>query len=52
MKQPLQKLNFMGVVEQFESLVQLINTSKPLQLVCSKYKQFHLACLFGGLIEH
>ena len=26
----------MGVDEQFESLVQLRNTSKPLQLVCSK----------------
>jgi hypothetical protein len=27
----------MGAEEWFESLVQLINTSKPTKLVCSKY---------------
>jgi hypothetical protein len=41
----------MGGDEQFESLVQLINTSKPIKLVCSKYKQIYTACLFGGLIR-
>jgi len=42
--QQAQKLNFMGGDEQLESLVQLRNNSKPLKLVCSKYKQFHSAC--------
>ncbi len=41
----------MGTDEQFESLVQLINTSKPTKLVCSEYKQINLACLFGALIR-
>jgi hypothetical protein len=41
----------MGVDEQFGSLVQLRNTSKPLQLVCSKYKQIYAACFFSGLIR-
>lgn len=27
----------MGADKQFESLVQLINTSKPIKWVCSKY---------------
>jgi len=37
----------MGVDEQFESLVQLINTSKPFKLVCKKYKQIYAACFRG-----
>ncbi|RZT96271.1 hypothetical protein EV201_0907 [Ancylomarina subtilis] len=40
----------MGVDEQFESLVQLINTSKPIKLVCSKYKQIYAAYFFNGLL--
>jgi 4-hydroxybenzoate polyprenyltransferase len=35
----------MGVDEQFESLVQLINTSKPIKWVCIKYKFIWLAFL-------
>jgi hypothetical protein len=41
----------MGADESFESLVQLTNTSKPIKLVCSKYKQFYSACLLGGSIR-
>jgi len=41
----------MGGDEQFESLVQLRNTSKLYKLVCVKYKQIYAACFFSGLIR-
>ncbi|MBL4561896.1 MAG: hypothetical protein JKX79_13025 [Labilibaculum sp.] len=43
--QQSQKLNFMGVDEQFESLVQLRNTSKPIKSAC------FFSSLIGQLFE-
>ena len=41
----------MGGDAQFVNGVQLINTSKPTKLVCTKYKQIYSACLLSGLIR-
>jgi len=40
----------MGADESLESLVQLINTSKPYKWACLKYS-IYSACLLGALIR-